>query len=67
MGGDVPLDSDIVTDFINLNIKSAQSFGYAYVGRMCIHISIRISAHTYINIYVYIVFLKKSKTATKKT
>jgi hypothetical protein len=44
MGGDVPFDSDtlLVNDFMNLNIKSAQSFGCAHVGRMCMHIFTRI-------------------------
>jgi hypothetical protein len=44
MGGDVPFDSDtlLVNDFMNLNIKSAQSFGCAHVGRMSMHIFTRI-------------------------
>jgi hypothetical protein len=50
---DVPVDSAtfLVTDFMNLKIKSAQSF-------------IRVSDHTYINI-ICNVFLKKNKRVLK--
>jgi hypothetical protein len=48
-----------MTDFVNLKIKSVQSFGCAHRDRMCVHIFIRVSVHTYINIYIYIVFLRK--------
>jgi hypothetical protein len=38
MGGDVPVDSDtlLMTDFVNLKIKSAQSFEGAHRGRVCV-------------------------------
>jgi hypothetical protein len=47
--GDVPVDNVtlLVTDFVNLNIKSAQSFKGAHRSRVCVHI--------YISIYVYTV------------
>jgi hypothetical protein len=40
VGGDVPIDSEaiLVTDFINLKIKSAQSFGGAHKNRMYMHV-----------------------------
>jgi hypothetical protein len=61
MGDDVSIDSDalLVTDFVNLKIKPAQFFEVAYRGRMCVHVFIGVSAHTYISIYVCIVFQKK--------
>jgi hypothetical protein len=35
---DVPVDSEtlLVTDFVNLKIKPAQSFGGAYMSRVCV-------------------------------
>jgi hypothetical protein len=61
VGGDVSVDSKtlLVTDFINLKIKSDQSFEDAYRGRVCVRVFIGLSDHTCINIYVYTVFLKK--------
>jgi hypothetical protein len=37
--GDVPIDNDalLVTDFMNLNIKSTQSFKSAYRSRVCVY------------------------------
>jgi hypothetical protein len=60
IGGDVPFDSDtlLVNDFMNLNIKSVQSFGCVHVGRMCMHISIKISAHTYKYLRLYCISKK---------
>jgi hypothetical protein len=59
--GDVLIDNDalLVTDFVNLKIKSAQPFRYAHRNRLCVCVFIEVSAHTYISIYVYTVFLKK--------
>jgi hypothetical protein len=50
VGADVPIDSEtlLVTDFVNLKIK------------LCVRVFIGVSDHTYINIYVYTVFLKKN-------
>jgi hypothetical protein len=61
VGGDVPVDSDalFVTDFINLKIKLVQSSECAHRGRMCVHVFMRVSAHTCMSICVYTVFLKK--------
>jgi hypothetical protein len=49
----------LVTDFVNLKIKSAQSFRGAHRGGMCVRVFIRVSARTCINICIYIVFIKK--------
>jgi hypothetical protein len=40
--GDVPVDSDalLVTDFVNLKIKPAQSFKDAHKGRVCMRVFI---------------------------
>jgi hypothetical protein len=37
---DVPVDNEIrlLIDFVNLKIKSTQSFEYAYNGRICMHV-----------------------------
>jgi hypothetical protein len=61
VGCDVPVDSEtlLVTDFVNLKIKLAQSFGCAHRGRMCVHMFIRVSTHMCISIYICTVFLKK--------
>jgi hypothetical protein len=61
VGGDVPVDSDafLVTDFVNLKIKPAQSFRCAYKSMVYVHMFIGMSAHTYMSIYVCTVFLKK--------
>jgi hypothetical protein len=58
---DVSVDSEtlLVTDFVNLKIKSAQSFKGAHKNRMYVYVIIGLIAHTYINIYIYTMFLKK--------
>jgi hypothetical protein len=40
VGGDVPVDSEalLVTDFVNLKIKPAQSFEGAHSGRICVRV-----------------------------
>jgi hypothetical protein len=45
--GDVPVDSEtlLTIDFVNLKIKSTQSFTCAHMGRMCVHIFIGVIAH----------------------
>jgi hypothetical protein len=64
VGGNVPVDSEalLVTDFMNLKIKSAQSFRGAYRGRMCMCVFIGVSAHMCMSICVCTVFLKKDLT-----
>jgi hypothetical protein len=59
--GDVLVDSEalLVTDFVNLKIKSAQSFKDVHKGMVCMRVCIGMSAHACIRIYIYTVFLKK--------
>jgi hypothetical protein len=47
VGGDVPVDSDmlLVTDFVNLKIKPTQSFGDVHRDRMYVHIFIGVNTH----------------------
>jgi hypothetical protein len=58
---DVTVDSEalLVTDFVNLKIKSAQSFRCAHRDRMY-GVFIDVSAYTCMNIYICTVFLKKA-------
>jgi hypothetical protein len=51
---DVSINSKtlLVTDFVNLKIKSAQSFGDAHRGRVCVRVFIGVSAHMCMSIYV---------------
>jgi hypothetical protein len=59
---DIFIDSDmlLVTDFINLKIKPAQSFVCAHRGRVVVHIFIWIGVHTCMSIYVCTIFLKNN-------
>jgi hypothetical protein len=61
VGGNVSVDSKslLMTDFMNLKIKSAQSFRGAHRDRVCVRMFIGVSAHTYMSICVCTVFLKK--------
>jgi hypothetical protein len=60
--GVVSVDNEtlLVTDFVNLKIKPAQSFRGVHRGRMYARVFIGVSARTCMSICVYIVFLKKS-------
>jgi hypothetical protein len=59
--GDVLIDIEtlLVTDFMNLKIKSVQSFGGAHNSRVCVRIFIGMSARMCMSICVCTVFLKK--------
>jgi hypothetical protein len=61
VGDDVPVDSEtlLMTNFMNLKIKPAQSFGGTHKGRMCIHMFIGVGAHMCMRICICTVFLKK--------
>jgi hypothetical protein len=61
VGDDVPIyvEMFLVTDFVNLKINPVQSFERAHRVRMYVYVFIEINNHTYINIYVYSVFLRK--------
>jgi hypothetical protein len=54
VGGDVHINNKtfFVTDFVNLKIKSTQSFKDTYINRLYVYMFMVISAHTYINICV---------------
>jgi hypothetical protein len=56
VGCDVFIDSEtlLMTDFMNLKIKSAQSFKCDHMDSVCICVFIMLSAHIYIYIYIYI-------------
>jgi hypothetical protein len=49
-------ESLLMIDFVNIKIKSAQSFRGAYRDRVCMYIFIGVSAHTYMTIYIFTVF-----------
>jgi hypothetical protein len=61
VGGNDPIDNEtlLVIDFMNLKIKSAQSFGCTRKVRVCVRVFIGVSTRTCISIYVCTVFLKK--------
>jgi hypothetical protein len=52
----------LVTEFVNLKIKSTQFFKGAHRGRICVRAFIGMCAYTYISIYICTVFLKKSSS-----
>jgi hypothetical protein len=56
VAGDVSVDSEtlLVTDFMNLKIKSVQSFGYVHRDKLYIHTFIKVNVHIYIYIYKYL-------------
>jgi hypothetical protein len=62
MEDDVPVDNEtlLMTDFVNLKIKPAQSFKSAHRDRVCVHVFIWVNARMCISIYVCIVFLKNT-------
>jgi hypothetical protein len=59
VGGDVPVDSEtlLMTDFVNLKIKPAQSFGGTHISMMyiCVH---KVSDRIYICVSIFILFKK---------
>jgi hypothetical protein len=57
--GDVPVESEtlLVTDFINIKIKPAQSFRGAHRDKVCVRVFIEMSAHTCISICVCTAFI----------
>jgi hypothetical protein len=64
MGGDVPVDSDtlLMTDFVNLKIKSAQSFEGAHRGRVCVCVHRGECSYVYKYLRLYCVSQKKTLT-----
>jgi hypothetical protein len=55
VGGDVPVDSEtfLVTDFVNLKIKTTQYFRVAHKIRMCVHIFIEVDMSIYVLYYIF--------------
>jgi aspartate carbamoyltransferase catalytic subunit len=53
VGDDISITSKtiLVTDFVNLKIKPAQSFQDTRRGKIYVHIFIEVSTRTYISIY----------------
>jgi hypothetical protein len=62
---DVPVDSEafLMIDFVNLKIKSIQSFRDAHKNRLCTCVFIWMSAHS---IYICIVLIKKHASESCK-
>jgi hypothetical protein len=56
-----PVDDEtlLMTDFMNLKIKSVQSFRDAHRDMMYVYIFIEVSTHMCMNTYIYTMFLKK--------
>jgi hypothetical protein len=61
VGDDVPVDSKtlLMTDFVNLKIKMAQSFGGAHRGRMCVCVYRGEYSYVYEYLHLYCVSQKK--------
>jgi hypothetical protein len=59
----VDSESLLVTNFVNLKIKSAQSFRCAHRDRVCVRVFIGVSARTCISISVCTMFLNKVNRA----
>jgi hypothetical protein len=64
VGDDVFIDSEtfLVTDFVNLKIKSAQSFRGTHRNTIYMHIFIGVNVHMCMNIYVSTIFLTKKSS-----
>jgi hypothetical protein len=62
VGDNISVESEtlLVTNFINLKIKPAQSFGDPHRGRMYVRVFIGMIAYTCMSICVCTMFLKKS-------
>jgi hypothetical protein len=60
VGGDVPIDSEalLVTDFVNLKIKLAQSFRDTHRDRVCVCVHRNKCSYVYKYLYLYCVSKK---------
>jgi hypothetical protein len=60
VGGDILIDRDVLlmTDFVDLKIQPAHSFGGTHRDRVCVCVFIGVSIHTCMSIWVCTVFLK---------
>jgi hypothetical protein len=68
VGDDVPVDSEtlLMIDFVNLMIKSAQSFGCTYRGRVCVYIYMGDCSYVYEYMRLYCIS-KKNYTLPSHT
>jgi hypothetical protein len=59
--GDVSVDSEtvLITNFMNLKIKSTQSFGCVYRGRVCV--CAHIGEYTYVYKYLRLYYVSQKK------
>jgi hypothetical protein len=66
VGGDVSIDSEtlLMTDFVNLKIKSAQSFEYTHIDKVCMCVYRDECSYVYTYLYLYYYVSKKSFYAT---
>jgi hypothetical protein len=62
---DVSIDNEtlLMSDFVNLKIKPAQSFKCVYRDKMCVYVFIEMSIRMCISIYIYNILKKKSYLA----
>jgi hypothetical protein len=60
-GDKISVNNEVIllTDFVNLKIKPAQSFEYTHRDMMHVCVLIWVSDRTCINMYVYTMFFKK--------
>jgi hypothetical protein len=58
---DVPIDNKtfLMIDFVNLKIKSVQSFRDTHKDKVCVCVFIRVDAHMCMSIYICTMLLKK--------
>jgi hypothetical protein len=66
VGGDISVDSNafLVTDFVNLKIKSAQSFRVAHRGR--VYVCVHRSECSYVYEYLYLYRISQKKVGAKE-
>jgi hypothetical protein len=64
--GDVFINNEtfLVTEFVNLKIKSAKYFSGVHKDMMCIRLFIKMSVHMYMSICVCTIFLKMDSYKT---
>jgi hypothetical protein len=54
----------LMTDFVNLKIRTAQSFRCAHNSRVCVHIFIRMNDHIYIYKYLCLYCVSQKKESS---
>jgi hypothetical protein len=58
---DVSIDNEmlLMSDFVNLKIKPAQSFKCVYRDKICVYVFIEMSIHICMSIYIYNILKKE--------